>query len=93
MKTNKDAFGMYLLDVQLLFAGYQITQDELTEMYSATQHFNPDFYHDTFSISEENWEKWKKFAIKETQKVLKLNYKRAESAVAYLDLGYGLTMK
>jgi hypothetical protein len=93
MKTNKDAFGMYLLDVQLLFAGYQITQDELTEMYSATKYFNPDFYHNTFSISEENWEKWKKFAIKETQKVLKLNYKRAESAVAYLDLGYGLTMK
>ncbi len=86
-------FQMYLLDTQLLFAGYQITQDELTEMYSVTQYFNPNFYHNTFSISEKNWEKWKEFAIKETQRVLKLNKRRAEATVAWLDLTHGLTIK
>lgn len=92
-KKNKAGYslGHYLLSLQLVIAGHNMTYDEVIEMYGHKPYVDKDFiYHNEFRISSENHTKWFDIAVKEISKHLKVNKRMAIHEAFWLDFGEGL---
>lgn len=88
------SLGHYLLSIELIIAGYPMTLDEIQEMYSHKKRVNSEFdFFTTFTISKEKYEIWKKIAIQEIIKKMRIGKKRAEREFYWLDFQYGLSVK
>lgn len=90
---TKEKLASYLLTLQLVEAGYQITWDELLEMYGASSYLKKRNVLSDLTITNKQNKSWFVKAVKEAQKHLKLHKKYAEFVIAMLDLDAGLIIK
>jgi hypothetical protein len=94
MRITRKNLGNYLITLQLLYAKYEITFEEIEEMYSHKFIIDSNFrYFDIFTTTVDQNKRWFVDAVKLTMKVLKCNEYLANQAVSMLDLDYGLGSK
>lgn len=95
ISKNKELINQ-LLTLQLTIAGYEVTFDEITEMYEAKQYLNPDFrwFIDLgFTMTKEQNKQWLEEATKIIRAKKHCTTKEAYQNASCLDFLQGLYIK